>query len=121
MPNKQNYVVIDHYNRNLTIKFKDKIIAQSENAMILKEVSDTVYTPVMYFPKEDVKVELELVADRTSTCSLKGKATYWKIKGVSTDHYFAWSYDAPLAAAEKIKGYVSFSMDYITIISVPIE
>jgi uncharacterized protein (DUF427 family) len=43
---KRHYAVINPYNRNLTLTFEGKTIAETQNAMILKEVGKTVYDPV---------------------------------------------------------------------------
>jgi uncharacterized protein (DUF427 family) len=116
----RHYAVIDQYNRKLTLKYKGQILAESTNALILKEVAKTVYNPSFYFPKEDVKMELELEADRNSHCPIKGDATYWNLKDNPTDNYFAWSYDHPNTRSNKIKEMIAFNPEYITIMSEPI-
>ena len=120
MEDKRHYCVIDNYNRKLTLKYKDKVIAETTKALILKEVGRSVYDPVFYLSKDDLQIALELEPERKSRCPLKGDATYWNITGDFTDNYFAWSYEAPLPDAHKIRGYIAFNMEYITFISEPI-
>jgi len=122
MENSKNrhYAVIDEYYRKLTLKYQDEIVADSERALILKEVGKSVYDPVFYFPKEDIKVELEKEPQRKSFCPIKGDATYWNLKENPTDDYFAWSYEESLPKTKKIEGYIAFNQANITVISKPI-
>ena len=120
MEEKRHYSVIESYNRKLTIKYKNNIIAESTNALILKEVGKSVYNPVFYLPKEAVLIKLELEPKRQSHCPIKGDATYWNIESDFTKNYFAWSYEEPLPRSKKIKGYIAFNLEYITFISAPI-
>lgn len=116
---KRHYAVMDSYNRKLTIKIKDQVLAETTNAIILKEVGKGVYDPVFYVPKEDLVAELVPENERSSTCPIKGAASYWNLE-TPTENYFAWSYEEPLPRAKKIKGYVAFNMEYVTLISEPI-
>ena len=118
----RHYAVIDKYQSKLTLKYNGEIIAYSEQAFILKEVGFSVYNPVFYIPKEDLKIELEKETQRTSHCPIKGEATYWNLPGsLATDDYFAWSYEEPLPRAKKLKGYVAFNSDVVTFISEPMK
>ncbi len=119
-PVNRHYAVADVFNRKLTLKFNNEIIAFSERAIILKEVGKSVYNPVFYIPKEDIKIELVRETQRKSHCPIKGDATYWNLKKNPTEDYFAWSYEEPLPRARKIEGYIAFNSDYITFISEPI-
>ncbi|MTI31945.1 DUF427 domain-containing protein [Xanthovirga aplysinae] len=118
---KRHYAVIDPYQRKLTLKYNDQIIAESTHALILKEVAKTVYDPVFYIPKEDVKVELEKEAGRHSACPIKGDATYWNLKTQPTSDYFAWSYEEPLPRTKKIESLIAFNPAYISFLSEPLS
>lgn len=120
MEEKRHYTVIDKYHRKLTIKYKDLLIAESTNALILKEVGKGVYDPVFYVPKEDLKIKLEQDSAHKSMCPIKGTATYWNIEDDFTDEYFAWSYEDALPRSKKINGHIAFNINYITFISEPI-
>lgn len=120
MEAQRHYSVIDPYNRKLTLKYKNEVIAESTNAMILKEVARHVYNPVFYIPKEDLKIKLDPESDRKSHCPIKGDASYWQAPGDATNHYFAWSYEHPIPRSKKIKGHIAFNLEYITIISEPV-
>ncbi len=120
MEEKRHYTVIDQYDRKLTLKYKDTIVAETTTALILKEVGKSVYNPVFYLPKEAIKIQLEQEPKRQSHCPIKGDATYWNIQGDYTDNYFAWSYEEALPRAKKINGYIAFNMSYLTLISEPL-
>ncbi len=120
MDNNRHYAVIDAYNRKVTFIFEGTTIAETSNAKILKEVGKSVYNPVLYIPKEDIKIDLIPEPTRQSYCPIKGDASYWTIEGNTKENYFAWSYEEPIARSKKIKGLVAFNMDYITTISEPI-
>ncbi len=115
----RHYAVIDVYERKLTLQFKGQTIASTTNALILKEVGKSVYNPVFYIPKEDVTVDLKPELDRSSHCPIKGDASYWNLEN-PTSEYFAWSYEDPLPRSKKIKGYVAFNLNYLTLVSEPL-
>ena len=123
MEEQRHYAVTDVYNRKLTLTYKGKTLAETSEALILKEVGKSVYNPVFYLPKNAIKLELELDNSRQSHCPIKGDATYWYVKDDPTTNYFGWSYEESdvLPKAKKIKGYIAFNMQYVTIVSEPIE
>ena len=117
---KRHYAVVDPFQRKLTIQKDGQVIAQSENALILKEVGRSVYDPVLYVPKADVVVDLVSEAKRQSHCPIKGDATYWNL-GEKTSNYFAWSYENPHPKSGKIGGYVAFNPQYVSFLSEPLN
>ena len=117
---KRHYAAIDAYPRKLILKYNDEIIAESKNALILKEVAKSVYNPIFYFPKEDIRAELVKVSNLNSYCPIKGDASYWNFKEDPTSNYLAWSYENALPRTKKIEGYIAFNLDQITLISKPL-
>ncbi|MBD78755.1 MAG: hypothetical protein CL840_07535 [Crocinitomicaceae bacterium] len=120
MADSRHYAVADKYNRKITLKYNGETLLESSNAIILKEVGVSVYNPVFYFPKEDLKMELLPDSSRSSSCPIKGAASYWNLANGPSDNYFAWSYEEPLPRSKKIKGYVAFNMDCLTLCSEPV-
>ena len=117
---KRHYAVIEAYPRKITLKYNNDTIVESKNVLILKEVGKSVYNPVFYFPKEDIKVELVSEPKRKSYCPIKGDASYWNFKEDPTSDYLAWSYEKALARTKKIEGYIAFNLDQISLISDPL-
>lgn len=116
---KRHYAVYDNYNRLFTIKLGDIVIAKTTRAIIVKEVGKGVYDPVFYIPKKDIILPLKLEEGKTSTCPIKGEASYW-MPNTPTRNYFAWSYEKPNPRARKIKGFIAFNMEYVSLISEPL-
>lgn len=89
------------------------VIAETANALILSEPG---YDPVVYFPRGDAGMEFLDPSDKRTTCPHKGEASYYHIaakSGPITDA--AWSYEAPIAEAEAIGGYVAFDIEKATV------
>ena len=89
------------------------IIAETSHALILSEKG---YEPVVYFPRKDGGIEFLDPSDKRITCPHKGEATHYHIaakSGLIRDD--AWSYEAPLAGAEAIAGYLAFYSDKATV------
>ncbi len=100
--------------------YQDVLVAETENALILKEVGKSVYDPVFYIPKADIKIDLEMDAVSKGHCPIKGDAHRWYLKENPTANYFGWSYEAPLPRSRKLEGHIAFNMQYVTLISAPI-
>jgi uncharacterized protein (DUF427 family) len=82
------------------------ILAETSRALILTEKG---CEPVVYFPREDGGIEFLDLSDKRTTCPHKGEATHYHIaakSGLIRDA--AWSYEAPIAGAEAIAGYLAF-------------
>jgi len=89
------------------------IIAESQSALVLDEDG---YDPVVYFPRDDVGMEFLDPSDTRTTCPHKGEARYFHIAGHSARLSDAgWSYEAPVAGAEAIRGYIAFAHDDVAV------
>lgn len=72
-------------------------------------LAETGYPDVFYFPRADVNMARLERSSRTSRCPYKGEASYFHLRtedGRVED--VAWSYEAPLDGAGRIKGYLAF-------------
>lgn len=116
-----HYAIVDPYRRKLTLKYQGQTIVESEKALILKEVGKSVYDPVFYFPKEDIRVALVEEAERKSFCPIKGDASYWNFKDNPGQDYLAWSYEEALPYTKKIKAYIAFNIQDMTLVSEPLK
>ena len=86
-------------------------IADSRRTLIVRERR---HTPVYYFPKEDVRMDL---AERTGSrtyCPFKGDASYWTLKvGDRSEDDAMWSYETPYDEALDIKDCIAFYWDKV--------
>ena len=71
-------------------------IADSADALVLKEVGRDIYDPVIYFPPEDVDSGALTPTDVVTRCPLKGEAVAFDITGDPVIERGAWSYQKTL-------------------------
>ncbi len=84
----------------------EETIADSRHTLLVKE---TKHEPVVYFPRDDVRMELLERTDHETFCPFKGEASYWTIRaGDRVEENAVWTYEDPFAEVEGLKGYVSF-------------
>lgn len=82
------------------------VLGETHNALELNE--DGLDT-VIYFPREDVAMAFLDKTEKVTHCPLKGDATHYSIVTKSTTLTdAAWSYEAPMENASRIKGYMAF-------------
>ncbi|WP_114390547.1 DUF427 domain-containing protein [Notoacmeibacter marinus] len=107
------YIRIDPLGRPITVKFRDAVVASSENALSLKEGD---YPAVVYIPRDDVYFEHLTRVDTTSHCPHKGDAVYFRLSAAGeAANEAAWSYETPKAEVGQIAGHVAFYPDHVTI------
>ncbi|QDL91375.1 DUF427 domain-containing protein [Paroceanicella profunda] len=89
------------------------VIAETRDALQLIEGD---YPPVTYFPREDAGMAFLEKSAHTTTCPWKGEATHYDIAARSGPiHNAAWSYEDPLPAAARVKGYIAFYPETATV------
>jgi uncharacterized protein (DUF427 family) len=95
------------------VRVDGAVIAETRRALIMDEAG---FEPVVYFPREDAGMEFLDPSDTRTTCPHKGEATYYHIAAESGRiKDAAWSYEAPVAGAEAIAGYLAFGGEKATI------
>lgn len=99
-------VPVDHL---VTATIGEHEVARSRRAVKVKEVGFDIYDPVIYFPREDVTMELLTGTDKTTHCPLKGDTQYLDARiddQVTADA--AWSYVSTLDIAAELRQLVAF-------------
>ena len=109
-----DHITIKQANGTWTVRAGDAVLAESENALELKEGS---YGPVIYFPRDDIAMAFLDDSEKTSHCPYKGDASYFSIVTKSTTiKDAAWSYEAPKEGVEAIAGHLAFyESDKVTV------
>lgn len=100
----------------VTARRDGTVLASSTKAKVMYE---TRLTPTIYFPIEDVDVELSEKTSLQTFCPFKGTASYRDIRlpeETLTDA--VWSYDEPFSECTGISGYVCFATNTATAIDV---
>jgi uncharacterized protein (DUF427 family) len=88
-------------------------IADSQDAVVLMEAS---YAPVVYFPREDVEMEVLARTELDTYCPYKGHASYFTIRRDGTIAENAvWSYETPHPGMAAIAERVAFYPNVVTI------
>jgi uncharacterized protein (DUF427 family) len=90
----------------------DVVLASSERCLIVDEQDHGL---VVYFPREDVRLEQLEPTDRSSRCPFKGQASYWRLADGTEEREVAWTYDEPYLEVALIAGYVAFFQDIVTV------
>lgn len=87
-------------------------LASSENAKVMYE---TRLPPTVYFPREDVCVDLSAATDLQTFCPFKGTATYRDINlNDGSLSNSVWAYENALPESREIEGHIGFSQQSYT-------
>lgn len=110
-PGPDHPITIEPAAGRVLVTVAGKVIADSENAVMLRESS---YPPVPYIPLADVEAALLARTDHASYCPYKGDASYYSIPvGGERSVNAVWEYREPHEAVAEIKGLVAFYPDRV--------
>ena len=111
IPGPDHPITIEHNGQRVVVKVAGKVIADSRDALALKEAS---YPVVQYIPRKDVDMSLLERTDHTTYCPYKGDCSYYSIPlGGARTANAVWTYEAPYAAVAEIKDHVAFYPDRV--------
>ena len=97
--------------RRVTVRFNGETLVDTERALVVRE---TNHDAVLYFPREDVRMELLERTDHETFCPFKGGASYWSLAaGGRREQNAAWSYEDPFDQVAGIKDYLAFYTDRV--------
>ncbi|TDU32618.1 uncharacterized protein (DUF427 family) [Panacagrimonas perspica] len=114
-PSPEHPIDIELAGRRVTVKVDGKLIAQTENALELREAK---YPPVLYIPRADVRMESLERSEHTTYCPFKGDANYYGIPALGERGANAiWTYENPYEAVAPIKEHLAFYPDRVEIVS----
>jgi uncharacterized protein (DUF427 family) len=113
IPDSKHPITLEKNPRRVIVKFAGKVIADTSNAIILKEAS---YPAVQYIPRADVDMQFLQRSAHTSYCPYKGDASYFNLSapGHSSENAI-WSYEMPYEAVRAITNHVAFYPDRVEI------
>jgi uncharacterized protein (DUF427 family) len=111
IPGTDHPISIEANPSRVTVKVGDKIIADTRDALTLREAS---YPPVQYIPRRDVDMAALTRSKHTTYCPYKGDASYFGIPaGGDRSLNAVWTYETPFEAMTQIKDYVAFYPDRV--------
>lgn len=98
-------------------KIGGREVAKSQRAVVLREENaGKSYPPVIYFPRDDVAMELFTRTDKSTTCPIKGAASYFSFtKGGEAGGDVAWSYETPIDGVAAIREHIAFYPDRVDV------
>lgn len=110
MSEKTHSATVSMAGESYVAKVDGATIALSDRAMILEEVNgEKSYTPVVYFPQDDIEPEALQPSDHSTHCPIKGDASYFNVKANGTVlENAAWFYPDPHRMVRAVKNYVAF-------------
>lgn len=95
--------------KRFRIEIGGRTVADNRGVKLLHE---TGHLMQLYFPREDVKMDLLKTSGKTTQCPHKGDASYYSMTGSAVDNV-AWSYEEPLAHAPPMKDYLTFDLEKV--------
>ena len=106
IPGPDHPISIDANPSRVAVKVGGKVIADTRNALTLREAS---YPAVQYIPRRDVDMTALTRSKHITYCPYKGEASYYSIPaGGDRSLNAVWTYESPFAAMAQIKEYVAF-------------
>ena len=88
--------------RRARVEHGGVVVADSERALRVLERSQP---PGIYFPPDDVRMDLLDPHGQLTVCEWKGQAHYWTVAGSEAA---AWSYPQPVASYAELRDHVAF-------------
>ncbi|WP_298770203.1 DUF427 domain-containing protein [uncultured Shewanella sp.] len=121
MSDLKHYAKITPASQHIQLIVDDVVIAESEQAIIVNEISPKgELPPVWYIPVTDINDRYLTRTDLHTFCPIKGEASYYSITVNGIVHENAvWYYSEPLVPVAPIKGYASFDASRVCHKQVP--
>lgn len=111
LPGPDHPITIEPNPRRVQVRFAGRVIADSRQALVLREAS---YPPVQYVPRGDVDMAALERSRHATTCPHKGEASYFTLNHAGQRAENAvWSYEHPHPAVAAIAGHLAFYPDRV--------
>jgi uncharacterized protein (DUF427 family) len=113
LPGPDHPITISGNPRRVRVSVGGSVIAESSQALSLKEAS---YPVVQYLPRADANMAMLERTDRVTHCPYKGDANYFSIvTDGKTIANAIWTYETPYPATAEIAGHLAFYPDRVKI------
>ena len=113
VPGPDHPITVSPLKGRVTVQFKGVRVAQSDNALELKEAQ---YPAVIYIPRSDISIEHYVRTQHRTHCPYKGDASYFSLtaNGESAENA-VWTYEDAYPSVKDIEGHVAFYPDKVDI------
>ncbi len=108
----QHRIEIDDTPVELRIVHGGRVLAETTRGLLLREED---HPPVVYVPREDVRMDRLTRSDHSTHCPFKGDASYFDVRHDPNATQIAWSYETPFDQMNAIRGHLAFYADRVTI------
>ncbi|MEF0940422.1 DUF427 domain-containing protein [Rhizobium sp. BR 362] len=116
IPGPDHPITIENKRAHVTVSVAGKVIADTRDALSLKEAS---YPAVIYVPRGDVDMSALRRTDHATYCPYKGDCSYYSIPaGGERSVNAVWTYENPHASVSEIKDYMAFYPDRVDAINI---
>jgi len=116
VPGADHPITITPTGGRVVVKAGGRVIADSKNALTLKEAS---YPGVQYIPRTDVDMSLLTRSDHKTYCPYKGDCSYYSIPaGGERARNAVWTYEDAYPAVAAIKDHLAFYPDRVDAIEI---
>ena len=117
IPGPDHPISIERNPRRVVVKLGGLVIADTTEALTLREAS---YPVVHYIPRKDVDMAALERSDTSTYCPFKGDASYYSIPaGGAGSGDAIWTYEAPYDAVAAIKDHLAFYPDRLDVTEEP--
>jgi uncharacterized protein (DUF427 family) len=116
IPGPDHPITIEEKQAHVTVSVAGKVIADTHEALSLKEAS---YPAVIYIPRKDVDMSLLERTTHETYCPYKGECSYYSIPaGGERSVNAIWTYETPYPSVGRIKDYMAFYPDRVDSIDI---
>jgi uncharacterized protein (DUF427 family) len=106
IPGPDHPITIERNVKRVRVIFNGAVVAESANALTLKEAS---LAPVLYIPREDANMTLFERTAHSTHCPYKGDAAYYNLRvDGRISQNAVWTYETPYPAMKAIAGHLGF-------------
>ncbi|HEY2624407.1 MAG TPA: DUF427 domain-containing protein [Dyella sp.] len=106
IPGPDHPITIERNPRRVVVKLGDRVIADTRDALVLREAS---YPAAQYIPRRDADMALLERTDHATYCPYKGECSYYSIPlGGDRTINAVWTYEHPYDAVSAIKDHLAF-------------
>jgi uncharacterized protein (DUF427 family) len=100
--------------KRIRVSFAGEILVDTEGAL---EVLETRHAPVLYFPRDDARMDLFERTDHHTFCPFKGEASYFSLRvGEQAAENAVWTYEDPFAEVAGLANRLAFYADRVEIL-----
>ncbi len=111
IPGPDHPITITPTARRVVVTAGGRVLADSRNALTLREAS---YPAVQYVPRADVDLSLLERTPHATYCPYKGDCAYYSVaSGGERAANAAWTYEQPYDAVAAIRDHVAFYPDRV--------